>query len=83
MDYVRLSDALLKSLSYLEPELRERILTDTLKAVSHSDKKAYRDYRIHKLLKEGLTYTQIRERMGVSCQVIAKVSTSTFGSGSV
>lgn len=83
MDYVRLSDALLKSLSYLEPELRERILTDTLKAVSHSDAKAYRDYRIHKLLKEGLTYAQIRERTGASYQVIARCSTSTIGSVSV
>jgi DNA-binding NarL/FixJ family response regulator len=66
MNYSRLSETLLNSLADLPPELRERILTDTIRAVMAHDEKAIRDSRICALLKQGLTYRQISQRLNVS-----------------
>lgn len=73
MNYSRLSETLLNSLADLPPELRERILTDTIRAVMAHDEKAIRDSRICTLLKQGLTYAQISTRLKVSKKTIAQV----------
>lgn len=73
MNYSRLSETLLNSLADLPPELRERILTDTIRAVMQHDEKAIRDSRICALLKQGLTYRQISQRLNVSRREIARV----------
>lgn len=73
MNYSRLSETLLNSLADLPPELRERILTDTIRAVMQHDEKALRDSRICALLKQGLTYRQISQRLNVSPKIIARV----------
>jgi len=73
MNYSRLSETLLNSLADLPPELRERILTDTIRAVMAHDEKAIRDSRICALLKQGLTYRQISQRLKVSRSDIARV----------
>jgi len=73
MNYSRLSETLLNSLADLPPELRERILTDTIRAVMQHDEKAIRDSRICTLLKQGLTTREISKRLRVSLRDIHKV----------
>jgi DNA-binding NarL/FixJ family response regulator len=73
MNYSRLSETLLNSLADLPPELRERILTDTIRAVMAHDEKAIRDSRICALLKQGLTTREISKRLRVSLRDIHKV----------